>query len=244
MRKGKFYIGTSGWYYDHWKGTFYPFDKPAKDYLNYYQEVFSTVEINRTFYQIPSKKVFLNYAKNAPSSFIFSIKASRFITHVKYLKVSKRSLTRLFSAIDGLGKHLGPILFQLPPNWRLNLERLEAFLQKLPKGYRYVIEFRNPTWWSAEVYALLRKHHVSFCIFDLGKIHSPKEVTANFVYVRFHGPKKAYGGKYSPQTLKKWAQFFHQMSRKGKDVYCYFNNDEAGFAATNAKMMSSYIQTN
>lgn len=242
MRKGKFYIGTSGWHYDHWKGPFYPQDLPAKKYLDYYLEVLSTVEINRTFYSLPLKKVFLGYAKKVPASFIFSVKASRFITHVKRLKDPKPSLRRLFSRIEGLGPHLGPILFQLPPQWKVNKERLHAFLKALPKDHRYVFEFRNASWLNPEVYDLLKQYNAGFCIYELAHFITPAIATADFLYVRLHGPKQAYGGKYSLPTLKKWARLFRQMANKGKDVYCYFDNDEAAYAALNAKTLQQLLK--
>ncbi len=242
MKKGTFFIGTSGWHYEHWKGPFYPKNLAAKKYLDYYLAFFSTVEINRTFYSLPEKRVFTEYAKRVPASFVFSVKASRFITHVKRLKNPKLPLRRLFSRIDGLGSHLGPILFQLPPNWRRNLERLEAFLKVLPQGHRYVFEFRDPSWLTEETYALLEQYGAGFCIYDLAHAITPSIATADFVYVRLHGPEEAYAGSYSLQALKKWARFFRQMAKRGKDVYCYFDNDEAGYAPKNAKTLKELLK--
>lgn len=243
MKKGKIYIGTSGWHYAHWKGPFYPKDLPLKGFLAYYLEHFSTVEINRTFYSLPSKRVMEGYAKAAPRGFFFSVKASRFITHVKRLKDPKAPLKRLFSVLDGLKQHLGPILFQLPPNWKVNPERLEVFLKSLPKGHRYTFEFRDPSWLHEDIYALLRKYKASFCIYELDHFLTPSTITADFVYVRLHGPKGAYSGNYPLKTLKKWAEFFRKAAREGKDIFCYFDNDEAGYAARNAIQLKNLIES-
>ena len=242
VKKGKLLIGTSGWHYDHWKGPFYPSNLSSKKYLDYYIHVFSTVEINRTFYSLPKRKVFLEYAKKVPISFIFAVKASRFITHTKRLKDPKIPLRRLFSRIDVLKSHLGPILFQLPPHWKLNLERFHLFLKALPKGYRYAFEFRDSSWWVEEIYDLLKQYNAGFCIYELEGIITPSIATADFIYVRLHGPKGAYAGKYSLQSLKKWAHFFQQTANKGKDIYCYFDNDEAGYAAINAKTLNRLLK--
>lgn len=237
MKKGKIHIGTSGWHYEHWIGPFYPSDLSAKNFLSYYLDHFSTVEINRTFYSLPAKKVFSDYAKKVPKSFIFSVKASRFITHVKRLKNPKLPLKRFFSRVQGLKEHLGPILFQLPPHWKLNQERLHSFLKALPIGPRYAFEFRDTSWHTEEIYDLLKQFNAAFCIYELGDVMTPLIITAPFIYVRLHGPFGAYAGKYSLATLKKWARFFQAQANKGKDVYCYFDNDEKGFAAINAKTL-------
>ena len=242
MKKGKFYIGTSGWHYDHWKGPFYPSDLASKGFLDHYLKFFSTVEINRTFYGLPLRKVFTGYAKKVPAAFVFSVKASRFITHVKRLKNPKLPLRRLFSRIEGLGPHLGPILFQLPPNWKVNVERLHSFLKALPRGRRYVFEFRDSSWLVEEVYELLKRYGAGFCIYELDHFITHVVETADFIYVRLHGPKAAYGGKYSLAALKKWARLFRQAASKGKDVYCYFDNDEAGYAALNAKTLKQLLK--
>ena len=239
---GKVHIGTSGWHYTHWKGAFYPHDLPVKKFLSFYAETFSTVEINRTFYGLPKKQSLSEYDKMVPKAFIFSVKASRFITHTKRLKVPKSSLNKFFSCVNGLGSHLGPVLFQLPPRWNLNLERLESFLNALPQGYRYAFEFRDPRWFEEEVYVLLKKHKAAFCIYEFEGIKAPWVITSNFVYVRLHGPKKkAYTGKYSLPMIRKWADFFSEQAKEGRDIYCYFDNDEEGFAALNAKSMNRMV---
>ena len=191
---GKIHIGTSGWHYSHWKGPFYPKKISEKQFLPFYLEHFSTVEINRTFYGLPEKKVFERYSKMVPRSFIFSVKGSRFITHVKKLKDPKLPLKRFFSRVKGLKNQFGPILFQLPRGWKVNLERLHIFLKSLPKGYRYTFEFRDPSWLCEEVYALLRKYKACLCIYEYDGFLSPQIVTTNFIYVRLHGPDGPYEG--------------------------------------------------
>jgi uncharacterized protein YecE (DUF72 family) len=234
-KNGKVYIGTSGWHYSHWKGSFYPKDFPEKQFLSYYIQQFSTVEINRTFYSLPERRVFLRYAQIVPRSFIFSVKASRFITHVKRLQDPKESLHRFFKSVSGLKDRLGPILFQLPPHWKVNPDRLRTFLKALPKGHRYTFELRDPSWLTEEIYELLRQYRAALCIYEFESHMTPKIATADFIYVRLHGPKRtAYQGRYPLTTLKKWATFFRKETKKGHDVYCYFDNDEAGFAAINA----------
>lgn len=241
-RKGKIHIGTSGWHYAHWKGPFYPREMQDKMLLPFYIEHFSTVEINRTFYSLPKKCVFERYSELAPRGFIFSIKASRYITHVKRLKDPKPPLRRLLGVLKGLSTHLGPILFQLPPKWKANHERLEIFLKSLPKGHRYTFEFRDESWLQEDIYTILRKHKAAFCIYELDHFITPSLITADFIYVRLHGPERAYGGKYSLATLKKWASLFQQFAKEGKDVYCYFDNDEAGYAVKNALQLQSLLK--
>lgn len=241
-KKGKIFIGTSGWHYSHWKGPFYPNDLPEKHFLEHYIKYFGTVELNRTFYSLPKREVFENYAATSPRSFLFAVKASRYITHVKKLKAPKAPLQRFFQAVSGLKKHLGPILFQLPPHWKANPERLETFLKALPKGYRYAFELRDPSWLSEEIFSLLKLRRAALCIYDFEAFTSPKIHTANFAYIRLHGPKRApYRGRYSLASLKKWAAWIRKESNSGHDVYCYFDNDEAGYAALNAQQLAKLL---
>lgn len=242
MKQGKVHIGTSGWFYEHWIGPFYPESLSRKKFLPYYMQHLDSVEINRTFYSLPKKKVFEEYAGLAARPFIFSVKASQFITHMKRLSNPRQPLRKLLGRLEGLGKHLGPILFQLPPNWKVNLERLEEFLKALPKGHRYAFEFRDPSWINDEVIALLKHYLAAFCIYEFDDYLSPCFVTANFVYIRLHGPNGAYAGNYSHKKLQKWARFIRKQIRAGKDAYCYFDNDEAGYAADNAISLAKILK--
>ncbi|NGX34020.1 MAG: hypothetical protein K1060chlam1_00365 [Candidatus Anoxychlamydiales bacterium] len=234
MKKNKIYIGTSGFSYEHWKNRFYPKDVKAKDYFEYYQKHFSTVEINNTFYRLPLKKVVLNWQKEANNDFIFSLKSSRFITHLKRLKEPKKHLTLFLNRVKHLKPHLGPILFQIPPKWNLDIKRLLNFLKALDKNYKYAFEFRDKSWLTNEVFSLLKKYKAAFCIYDLEGFQTPLEITANFVYIRLHGPKRAYSGTYSKKTLQKWAKIIKNFHKKNLDVFCYFNNDENAYAIKNS----------
>lgn len=231
---GLIHIGTSGWHYDHWRGPFYPEDLTPKAFLTFYQQRFHTVEINNSFYQLPSAKTLVDWRESVPPGFIFAVKGSRYITHMKKLKDPGQSVPPLLERIQSLGDRLGPILFQLPPRWRFNEERLGAFLEALPRDYRYALEFRDPTWLNQEACRLLRKHGAAFCIYELAGRISPKEVTADFVYIRLHGPGDAYQGRYDRQTLADWAGAISAWTAQGLTVFCYFDNDEAGYAALNA----------
>lgn len=242
-KKGKAFIGTSGFHYKHWVGTYYPDKTKPVDYLKHYLEDFKTVELNNPFYHLPPKETFTGWRKKTPKDFIFSVKASRYITHNKKLKEPQEALDNFFSNASGLKEKLGPVLFQLLPGWKFNEERLDAFLKILPKGYRYTFEFRNHTWYNEKAFDLLKKYKIAFCIYELAGHMTPIEVTANFIYIRLHGPtENKYQGSYSDKTLKEWAQRIKEWNKEGKDVYCYFDNDQAGYAAFNAKKLSELIQ--
>jgi uncharacterized protein YecE (DUF72 family) len=241
-KRGKIHIGTSGWYYDHWRGPFYPEDLPKKKFLSYYITHFRTTEINNSFYRLPEAETFRQWKESVPSDFIFSVKASRYITHMKRLKDPEEPVTRFLSNASELENHLGPILFQLPPRWEFNRERLAGFVRALPRGYRYTFEFRDPSWFGPEAYDILSGAGAAFCIYELSGAVSPDEVTADFVYVRLHGPDGAYQGKYSMAALKDWARAFSLWSRKGKDIYCYFDNDQAGYAVHDALKLRELVE--
>jgi uncharacterized protein YecE (DUF72 family) len=242
MKKKKIYVGTSGWNYDHWKGPFYPKDIKPKDEFKYYIDHFKTVEINSTFYRLPSKKTLLNWKKSSPKDFIFSIKASRYITHVKRLKEPKKSLSIFLSLIKNIKPKLGPILFQTPPNWKVNIKRFENFIKFLDKNYKYAFEFRDRSWLIEDIFDLLKKNNLAFCIYDLQGFQTPIEITADFVYVRLHGPKSAYSGSYSKKNLKKWAKLFKKLKKNKLDIFCYFNNDEKAYAVKNAQEFKRLIR--
>ncbi|MFW6180329.1 MAG: DUF72 domain-containing protein [Spirochaetota bacterium] len=227
-------IGTSGWNYPHWSGPFYPRDLNQDRWLRFYAERFSTVEINNSFYNLPAAGVFRSWRDSVPRGFVFSVKASRYITHMKKLKDPRDSVRRFMDRASELGEKMGPVLFQLPPRWKVNPERLESFLGELPEGPRYTFEFRDQTWFCPEVYALLRDRGAAFCIYHLAGTLTPREVTADFVYVRLHGPGDAYQGSYNRETLSGWAGAFSSWDRGGRDVYCYFDNDQRGYAARDA----------
>ncbi len=229
-----FWVGTSGWVYPHWKGVFYPPNLPAREWLNFYSRHFSTVELNNSFYRLPSEESFRNWGQVTPPDFLFSVKASRFITHIKKLKVTSRPVEVFLGRARLLGPKLGPILFQLPPGWACNLERLEAFLELLPGDLTYTFEFRDESWFNPEVYSLLEKKGIALCLISLPGFQCPVRVTAPFVYIRMHGSGAVYGGLYGPEELSYWARLAKNFLREGLDLYVYFNNDAFGFAVRNA----------
>lgn len=240
--KGKIHIGTSGWHYKHWIGTFYPGDTKEESQLEYYLKFFETVEINNSFYRVPKVSTFENWKNSVPEYFIFAVKANRFFTHLRKLKVDRADIERFVEKVGQLGNKAGPILFQLPPRWRINTERLADFLAKLPPYHRYTIEFRDQTWYHEEVYELLRQFNVAFCIYELEGHLSPVIATADFVYVRLHGPGNKYQGSYSEEKLQEWVARCRQWREEGRDVFIYFDNDEKGYAAYNARELSRFIK--
>jgi uncharacterized protein YecE (DUF72 family) len=239
----KVHIGTSGWHYKHWLGgVFYPEGMRASEMFDFYARYFDTVEINNSFYRLPTATTFDNWREASPRNFCFAVKASRFITHMKKLKDPESSSEKFFLVADRLGKKLGPILFQLPPRWKLNVERFDEFLRALPGEHRYVFEFRDETWFVPEVYQLLRKHKAAFCIHDFADMKVPREITAKFTYIRFHGPTSAkYFGSYSDRELRAWANRIKQWRSELSSVYVYFNNDPEGAAIRNALTLKEMV---
>jgi uncharacterized protein YecE (DUF72 family) len=243
-KKSSCLIGTSGWHYEHWKGPFYPEDMPEKGFLSFYSERFDVAEINNSFYQLPDKGTFQQWRQTVGKGFVFAVKASRYITHMKKLKDLEKSLSNFMDSVDSLDGRLGPILFQLPPRWHMNPERLESFLDKLPDRRRYTFEFRDKSWFDERVYDLLSAHNAAFCIYDLEGQMSPEIVTADFIYIRLHGPdKNAYEGSYSKRKLNSFAKKFNKWTREGKDVFCFFDNDQKGFAAENALTLQQIVNS-
>lgn len=236
------HIGTSGWSYDHWDGPFYPKDLPAGDRLAHYAGQFTTVEINTRFYHLPGAGVVDHWRDTVPANFVFSAKASRYITHMKKLNDPYETVPPFMERIDRLGDRLGPILFQLPPRWHVDPERLAAFLEYLDRRHRYAFEFRDPSWFDKKVQHVLGKHDAAFCIYDLNGRMSPKTITTDFVYVRLHGPAAAYQGSYDSRTLSGWAGAFSTWSRQGRAVYCYFDNDQHGHAVLNALRLKHMLE--
>ena len=227
-------IGTSGWHYKHWKGPFYPPDLPASKMLDSYLQHFNTVEINNTFYRLPSETALAAWRDSTPANFRFAVKGSRYLTHMKKLADPERGLEKFLSCATILGPKLGPILFQLPPFLDSKPERLDAFLGALPPSLRCAFEFRHPGWHSPEIYQLLRMYKAAFCIFDIDGFQSPVEVTADFAYIRLHGPGGRYQGSYSGASLDRWAEHIRAWRKRLQAVYVYFDNDQAGYAPQNA----------
>ncbi len=240
-RTGAIRIGTSGWSYKHWSGIFYPPEVKPRYWLEHYLKHFDTVEINNTFYNLPSQRTVESWHKRVPSDFTFAVKASRFITHIKRIKDIDESLGIFFSRIDSLKGNLGPILFQLPPSLKLDYQRLEDFLSLLPHGYMYAVEFRNSSWLEDSIFDLLASKRVAFCIHDLLDVECPFIVTAQFAYIRFHGYNEKYGGSYPHGVLSRYATKIVEVATQQKSVYAYFNNDAHGYAVKNAKTLINSI---
>jgi len=214
----------------------------SEEFLPFYARHFRTVEINNTFYHLPTPHTLREWEKQTPENLLFACKASRFITHMKKLKDPENSIERFFETVTVLKHKLGPVLFQLPPRWKVNIGRLEEFLKVLPKTFRYAFEFRDASWFAQPVYNVLARYDAAFCLYHLADRWSPEIVTTNFVYIRLHGPGKAYQGKYQNQTLRAWANKCQKWSQSGKDVYCYFDNDEKGYAPINALALQKRVQ--
>jgi uncharacterized protein YecE (DUF72 family) len=235
-------IGTSGFHYKHWKGPFYPTTLPVSKMLDYYVQHFDTVELNNSFYRLPEASAFECWREATPANFTFAVKASRFITHNKKLKDPEHALDNLLPRAAHLGPKLGPILFQLPPHWRVNPERLQNLLEILPRDLRYAFEFRELSWINDEVESILKKFNAAFCIYELAGYHSPLHITADYTYVRLHGPEAGkYQGSYSQKKLQAWARQIDAWSKELKAIYIYFDNDQAGYAAANALTLRSLL---
>jgi uncharacterized protein YecE (DUF72 family) len=231
------HIGTSGWHYKHWIGDFYPPRFPPAKMLAWYAREFHTVEINNSFYRLPEEKIFKDWAATVPPGFLFAVKASRFLTHIKRLKDAKDPIDLFFSRARHLGPHLGPVLFQLPPKWKADTGRLRDFLQVLPTNYSYAVEFRDDTWYAQEVYRLLQQHNVALCLHDWHSEPWAQEITASFSYIRFHGTGGRYAGNYPGHRLNGWAHQIQSWAGRLNEIYVYFNNDVGGHAIRNARSL-------
>jgi uncharacterized protein YecE (DUF72 family) len=241
MGHGSVHIGTSGWHYKHWLGRFHPEKLPSARMLEFYSQHFDTVELNTTFYGLPPLGGLASWREGSAKEFCFAAKGSRFITHMKKLKDPELAIERYFERVDRLRPKLGPIVFQLPPHWEADAERLAVFLRALPNRHRYAFELRDPSWHTAAIRTLLRKHNAAFCIFEIGGFRSEFPITADFTYVRLHGPDGAYQGSYSRDQLKAWADRIARWREELKAVYIYFDNDQAAYAAENALALKQLV---
>jgi len=237
-----YYIGTSGWHYDHWRYRFYPEKLAKADWLEFYAGHFTTVELNNSFYRLPSENAFATWYKSSPANFIFAVKVSRFITHIKRLRNSEEPLDTFITRAKGLGEKLGPLLYQLPPNMHRDDDRLESFLSILPQGMKHVFEFRHQSWLEEKVFEILHKYNAGLCVFDMPAMTCPLVTTADFAYVRFHGGAELYSSCYSDEELADWAKRLAGLAADLKAIYIYFNNDVQGFAVKNALTLHSYLQ--
>ena len=242
--KSGIHVGTSGWHYEHWQNVFYPEELSGRDRLSYYAGRMNTVEINNSFYQLPAPETLARWRKSVPRHFLFAVKANRYITHMKKLNDTQKALSAFLQRIDSLEESLGPILFQLPPRWGFNPVRFQAFLKLLPADYRYAFELPDRSWQNPEAYELMKKFSVAFCIYDLDGFLTPKTITTEFIYIRLHGPDAPYEGNYSQSILSGWAGAFSSWSNQGKEIFCYFDNDQAGYAPQNALSLYRMVTKN
>ncbi|HET6380513.1 MAG TPA: DUF72 domain-containing protein [candidate division Zixibacteria bacterium] len=235
-------IGCSGWQYRHWRGSFYPADLPVDRWLEHYATEFDTVELNNSFYRLPEADAFAAWARRVPPGFTFAVKASRYLTHVRRLREPTEGLERFWSRATRLGPHLGPVLYQLPPRWHRDVDRLEAFLSAVPRGRAQAIEFRDPDWYHPDTHELLRRHEVALCLHDMAGSATRPEPIGPFVYVRFHGAGAKYGGRYPSQALAAWAERLAAWASGGLPCWVYFNNDVGGHAPRDAARLREMIR--
>jgi uncharacterized protein YecE (DUF72 family) len=234
----RLWIGTSGWTYDGWRGPFYPEEVPKKHWLRWYGTQFSSTEINGSFYRTPSLEAVRGWREQTPDDFLFAWKASKFITHWKRLsEQSVNSIELMETRLKELGPKLGPVLFQLPARFKADRDRLASFLKLLPKRRQYAFEFRDARWYESGILELLRDRNVALCLSDHRDAPAPWEATASHVYIRGHGPTGQYKGRYSKQTLEDWARRIANWKRRGKTIYCYFDNDQKSAAPKDARRL-------
>jgi uncharacterized protein YecE (DUF72 family) len=246
MTSPQCYIGTSGFSYTHWWGVFYPEKLPQARWLEHYARQFSTVEINNSFYRLPSERTFQGWRERTPAGFLFAVKASRFITHVRRLNDAQEPLETFLSRARNLEEKLGPVLYQLPPSMERDEGLLQAFLALLPEDLQHVVEFRHQSWYEEKVYAPMRRYNTALCIHDMAQSESPVVATADFAYVRFHGTTSRYAGNYSNGQLEDWAKRIKELASSSnlKAVYIYFNNDIEGHAVNNARSLIQLLEPN
>jgi uncharacterized protein YecE (DUF72 family) len=243
MGRGRARVGCSGWQYKHWRGDFYPAEVPQTRWFEFYTARFDTVEINNSFYRLPERATFASWAGRAPAGFEFAVKASRFLTHMKKLKDPEEPIERLFSRMRALGRHLGPVLYQLPPGWKVDAARFRQFLDALPRRARHVVEFRDPSWYGEEIRGAMSRHDVALCLHDMPGSATGRDAAAGpFVYVRFHGATSKYGGGYPEDRLRDWAKWLNARRAEGRDVYAYFNNDVGGHAPRDAVTLRHLLE--
>ncbi|MFL5915397.1 MAG: DUF72 domain-containing protein [Gaiellaceae bacterium] len=238
-------VGLSGWNYAHWRnGVFYPPRLPASRWLEFYAARFDTVEVNSTFYRLPRRDAVARWVEGTPDGFLFAVKASRYLTHIKRLRELGRGLERFLERIEPLldSPKLGPLLWQLPPTFRRDHDRLADALSRLPRELRHCVEFRHPSWFVEDTYTLLREHGVALVIGDRPQVNAfqAHELTADWTYVRFHGGTRGRRGNYSDSELREWSARLRGWSRT-HEVYAYFNNDWEGFAPRNAALLKRLL---
>lgn len=242
MKAKSIRVGCSGWQYSHWKETFYPAKLPQKSWLAYYAMQFDTVEVNNSFYRLPSEKTFSEWRERVPDHFLFAVKASRYLTHLKRLKEPADPLDLFWSRARLLGPKLGPVLYQLPPYWKRNEKRFFDFLDALPEDGLHAVEFRDPSWYTDIIFRAMEAKGVAMCLHDHHESATPRETIGPFVYVRFHGADGHYQGAYSDRMLQDWAAWLAKEARL-RSIYAYFNNDTGAHAPRNARTLRDSLHS-
>ncbi len=243
----KIFVGTSGWNYGHWRGIFYPNALPQNRWLEFYSKYFDTVEINMTFYRFPFKRAIEKWKKTVPTGFIFSVKGNRIITHVKKLKEVESILKKFLSLISIFEDNLGPVLFQLPPSFSFNKERLTVFCeflasQEIIKKGMFSIELRDKRWINEETFQILEKYNISLCFSDYPGVEVSSPLTASFVYMRRHGPTSLYSSCYSEKEIRRDASSIESYLKNNVDVFVYYNNDANAWAVQNALQLKEMVK--
>lgn len=233
-------IGTSGWIYKHWRGVFYPERLPQRAWLEFYAQHFDTVEVNFSFYRLPSRETFEAWQRRAPEGFCYAVKGSRFITHLKRLQEPEQHVALFFERLQGLGERAGPVLWQLPPDFRRDNERLERFLAALPSGHQHALEFRHESWLSEPIFERLAGRGAALVIPESPHLPRALRLTTNWTYLRFH--EGAHGGSYTAQQLDTWADWIRSVQAGGATVWAYFNNDVSGYAVKNARALRTRLE--
>jgi len=228
-------IGTSGWVYRHWRERFYPKGLPQTRWLEYYSERFDTVELNNPFYRQPARATFERWRRAAPETFVYAVKLNRYLTHMKRLDVDRAMIARSYDTMAGLGPKAAVVLVQLPARFRFDAERLARFFAAVaPRRKRHALEPRDASWLTDEAITVLRERRVALCVIDTPRWPTRGAVTADFVYLRFHGQTRLYAGSYDEAALRDWAERIRSWRDQGLDVFAYFNNDEGGHAPRDA----------
>lgn len=238
------WIGTSGWEYKHWEERFYPTDLKKDAHLSFYAEQFSTAEINNSFYKLPSIDTYSKWAEEVPPDFLFSVKASRYLTHMKKLKEPDDPWHRIMQTTAALETKLGPILLQFPANWKVNISRLEEFLNVVYAAEhppRLAFELRHESWYDKQVIKLLENFNCALCVVDAPDFVRNEYVTSDFMYIRYHGRKSLYASKYTTRQLQVEASKIARWLSQKMDVFAYFNNDAHAYAVANAKELENLL---
>jgi uncharacterized protein YecE (DUF72 family) len=235
-------VGTSGWGHPQWRGHLYPPGLRTADWLAHYARHFDTVEVNTSFYRLPTTAMLERWAASVPPDFVFALKAPREITHDRRLAACEGPLTAFLDRIALLGPATGPILFQLPPRFPADHQLLERFLALLPPQHRYTIEFRDPSWWPEPTPTILARHAIAFCPFDLAGSSPPRHVTTDFTYVRLHGHERPYCDRYPASVLAHWTAWLRTQLQAGRDAYIFLDNTKEGDAALHdARLLRSRV---